>query len=105
FFKHRTEIGAGAFIGSNSALVAPVRIGDGAIIGAGSVVTRDVADYALVVGNPARRMGWMSRHGLRLQFGADGTAVCPRSGLRYQLEEGAVRCLDLDEDAPLPVAP
>jgi len=100
-----TRFRRGATVGANATIVCGVTLGRHCFVGAGSVVTRDVADYALVVGNPARRMGWMSRHGLRLQFGADGTAVCPRSGLRYQLEEGAVRCLDLDEDAPLPVAP
>ena len=54
-----------------------------AFIGAGAVVTRNVADYALVVGVPGRQIGWMSRHGYRLKFDDDGNAVCPESGIRY----------------------
>jgi UDP-2-acetamido-3-amino-2,3-dideoxy-glucuronate N-acetyltransferase len=55
-----------------------------------------------MAGVPARRAGWMSRHGHKLSFGGDGIAKCPESGYRYELRDNKVRCLDLDEDAPLP---
>jgi UDP-2-acetamido-3-amino-2,3-dideoxy-glucuronate N-acetyltransferase len=72
-------------------------------VGAGTVVTRDVPDYALVVGNPARQTGWMSRHGQALKPGKNGIMVCPEAGLRYQENgSGQLRCLDLDEEQPLP---
>jgi UDP-2-acetamido-3-amino-2,3-dideoxy-glucuronate N-acetyltransferase len=71
-------------------------------VAAGAVITKDVPDYALMVGNPARRVGYMSRHGHRLSAGPDGLMSCPESGLRYrEIEPGRLRCLDLDEDAPL----
>jgi UDP-2-acetamido-3-amino-2,3-dideoxy-glucuronate N-acetyltransferase len=68
------------------------------------VVTKDVPDYALMVGVPARQKGWMSRHGHRLSApGAKGVMICPESGLRYQEQSpGVLRCLDLDEESPLP---
>lgn len=100
-----TRFRRGCTVGANATVVCGVTLGRHCFVGAGSVVTRDVADYALVVGNPARPVGWMSRHGHRLRFDAAGEAVCPGSGLRYRMEENAVRCLDLDEDAPLPAAP
>jgi len=68
------------------------------------VVTRDVPDYALILGLPGRQDGWMSRHGERLERRGDGDWACPASGLRYREEGGVLRCLDLDEDAPLPAA-
>jgi UDP-2-acetamido-3-amino-2,3-dideoxy-glucuronate N-acetyltransferase len=79
-------------------------VGRYAFIAAGSVVTRDVQDYALVMGNPARQQGWMSRHGQKLgRPNAKGVMTCPESGLRYrEVSTGVVRCLDLDEEAPLP---
>ena len=58
------------------------------MIGAGAVVTKDVADYALVVGNPSKQIGWVSEYGHRLEFDADGVAVCPESGQKYCLSEG-----------------
>jgi UDP-2-acetamido-3-amino-2,3-dideoxy-glucuronate N-acetyltransferase len=111
-----TLLRRGATVGANATIVCGVTLGRYCFVAAGAVVTRSVPDYALVVGNPARRAGWMSRHGHRLDFrssdgsdtsepGAAGVAVCPESGLRYALSaEGAVRCLDLDEDTPLPEA-
>jgi UDP-2-acetamido-3-amino-2,3-dideoxy-glucuronate N-acetyltransferase len=73
-------------------------------VGAGAVVTKNIADYALVFGNPARQVGWMSRHGHRLEApDADGIMRCPESGHRYkEVEPGLLRCLDLDEEKPLP---
>lgn len=98
-----TRIRRGATIGANATIVCGVEIGRYAFVGAGAVVVKDVPDYALVVGNPARPCGWMSRHGVRLPApAADGLMVCPESGYRYRLEDGRVRCLDLAEDAPLP---
>jgi UDP-2-acetamido-3-amino-2,3-dideoxy-glucuronate N-acetyltransferase len=100
----KTVIRRGATIGANATIVCGVTIGRYAFIAAGAVVTKDVPDYGLVMGNPARQEGWMSRHGHRLpKADADGTMVCPESGFRYRQEpSGSVRCLDLAEDQPLP---
>src|SRR5574343_708679 len=75
----RTRVGRGASIGANATIVCGHDIGAYAFIGAGAVVTKEVPDFALVVGNPARQIGWMSAYGHRLEFGADGKAVCPES--------------------------
>jgi UDP-2-acetamido-3-amino-2,3-dideoxy-glucuronate N-acetyltransferase len=100
----KTTIKRGATIGANATVVPGVTIGRYAFIGAGAVVTRDVPDYAFMIGNPARRKGWMSRHGHVLNNpGPDGIMSCPESGLHYkEVESNLVRCLDLDEEAPLP---
>jgi UDP-2-acetamido-3-amino-2,3-dideoxy-glucuronate N-acetyltransferase len=92
-------------VGANATVVCGVTIGRYAFIGAGSVVTKDVPDYALMVGNPAHRAGWMSRHGHRLPApDLDGEMRCPESGYRYkEMAPGVIRCLDIDEEAPLPV--
>jgi UDP-2-acetamido-3-amino-2,3-dideoxy-glucuronate N-acetyltransferase len=84
--------------------VCGVTIGRYAFVAAGSVVTKDVPDYALVMGNPARQAGWMSRHGHRLDDpDFDGVMRCPENGFRYkEIEPGVLRCLDLDEEAALP---
>ena len=76
----------GATIGANATIVCGTEIGRYAFVGAGAVVTADVADHALVVGNPARRVGWMSHDGMRL--GDD--LVCPRSGRKYAERDGAL---------------
>ncbi len=102
----RTLIRRGATVGANATIVCGIEIGRYAFVAAGAVVARDVPDYALVVGVPARRAGWMSRHGHPLgNPDADGVMVCPESGYRYrETAPGVIRCLDLDEDAPLPEA-
>jgi len=99
----QTLVRRGASIGANATLVCGATIGRYAFIGAGAVVRGNVPDYALMLGVPAIRKGWMSRHGHRLtQLNADGQLVCPESGWRYQ-ETGPneLRCLDWDEDRPL----
>lgn len=99
----RTTIRRGATIGANATVVCGTTLGRYCFVAAGAVVTRDVPDYGLVVGAPARRVGWMSRHGHRLALDASGVMVCPETKYRYREKPpGVVRCLDLDEDAPLP---
>lgn len=99
----KTVIKRGATIGANATIVCGVTIGRYAFVAAGAVVTKDIPDYALFVGNPARRIGWMSRHGHLLKPRRDGIMVCPESGFRYrETTLGQLRCLDLDEEAPLP---
>jgi len=99
----RTLIRRGASIGANATIVCGVTIGRYAFIGAGAVVTADVPDYALMLGVPARRTAWMSRHGHRMsQAAAPGEYLCPESQWRYQeVEPGILRCLDWDEDRAL----
>jgi UDP-2-acetamido-3-amino-2,3-dideoxy-glucuronate N-acetyltransferase len=99
----KTLIRRGATVGANATIVCGVELGRYCFVAAGSVVTRDVADYALVIGNPARKAGWMSRHGHRLGHpGTDGCMICPESGFRYrEVRPGVLKCLDLDEEAPL----
>lgn len=99
-----TLIRRGATVGANATVVCAVVIGRYAFIAAGTVVTKDVPDYALMIGSPAKCCGWMSRHGHRLECPDDaGVMVCAESGYRYkEVEPGVIRCLDLDEDAPLP---
>jgi UDP-2-acetamido-3-amino-2,3-dideoxy-glucuronate N-acetyltransferase len=94
----------GCTIGANATIVCGVTIGRYAFVAAGSVVTKDVPDYALVMGNPARQAGWMSRHGQRLSDpDFAGEMKCPENGHRYkEVEPGVLRCLDLDEEAILP---
>ncbi|GIL15776.1 MAG: N-acetyltransferase [Chloroflexota bacterium] len=101
----RTRVRRGATIGANATIVCGVTIGRYAFVGAGAVVAEDVADYALVLGVPARQKGWMSRHGHRLQNpNEEGVMVCPESGWRYkEVKAGALKCLDWDEDTALPI--
>lgn len=86
----KTHVGKGASIGANATIVCGHDIGKYAFIGAGAVVTKQVPDYALVVGNPSRQVGWMSEHGNKLQFNAHGLAVCNESGEKYKLENNKV---------------
>jgi UDP-2-acetamido-3-amino-2,3-dideoxy-glucuronate N-acetyltransferase len=87
----RTVVKKGASIGANATIVCGHDIGEFSFIGAGAVVTKEVLPYALVVGNPARHVGWMSEFGHRLNFDENGIAVCPESKERYELENGRVR--------------
>lgn len=86
----KTTVKKGASIGANATIVCGHDIGEFAFIGAGAVVTKTVPAYALVVGNPARQMGWMSEYGHRLEFDADGIAVCKESGEKYKLSNQSV---------------
>jgi len=86
----KTHVGKGATIGANATIVCGHDIGKFAFIGAGAVVTKTVPDYALVVGNPSRQIGWMSEFGHRLVFDEKATATCPESGQVYKLENDKV---------------
>jgi UDP-2-acetamido-3-amino-2,3-dideoxy-glucuronate N-acetyltransferase len=98
-----TRVRHGATIGANATIVCGATIGRYAFIGAGAVVRGNVEDYALMLGVPARRLGWMSRHGHRLGTpDAEGIMVCPESGWRYrEVAPGVVRCEDRDEEEAL----
>lgn len=85
-----TKIGKGATIGANSTIVCGHQIGKYAFIAAGTVVTHDVPDYAMVLGNPGRQVGWMSENGQKLDFDKEGFAVCPATGEKYQLTDNQV---------------
>ena len=81
----KTHVGKGASIGANATIVCGHEIGAYAFIGAGAVVTKNVPSYALVVGNPARQLGWVGEYGHRLKFNDLGIAICPESSQKYQL--------------------
>ena len=85
-----TKVGKGASIGANSTIICGNEIGEYALIGAGSVVTKSVAPFALVVGNPARQTGWVSEYGHKLNFNDDGIAICSESNVKYKLFDGRV---------------
>jgi UDP-2-acetamido-3-amino-2,3-dideoxy-glucuronate N-acetyltransferase len=87
----KTHVGKGASIGANATIVCGHDIGEFAFIGAGAVVTKNVPAYALLVGNPARQIGWMSEYGQRLQFDETGKATCAESGQVYELQNGQVK--------------
>ncbi|GDX45439.1 N-acetyltransferase [Bacteroidota bacterium] len=91
----QTIIGKGASIGANTTLVCGNKIGKYAFIGAGAVVTKEVPDFALVIGNPAKVKYFMSRMGHKLVFSAEGHAVCPESGEKYVMENGMVTLNEL----------
>jgi UDP-2-acetamido-3-amino-2,3-dideoxy-glucuronate N-acetyltransferase len=86
----KTIVRKGASIGANATIVCGHDIGEFAFIGAGAVVTKEVFPYALVVGNPAKQVGWMSEFGHRLNFDESGIAVCPESNEKYELKDGRV---------------
>lgn len=103
-----TTIKRGATIGANATIVCGVTIGRYAFVAAGAVVTKDIPDFGLVKGSPAKQSGWMSRHGHVLNFDEHGQAVCPESQYCYEIRKDAisgkqvVRCLDIDEESVLP---
>lgn len=86
----KTHVGKGASIGANATIVCGHNIGKFAFIGAGAVVTKEISDYALVVGNPAKQLGWMSEYGHRLEFDEQNIAICPESNEKYKLEDNKV---------------
>lgn len=86
----KTLVKKGASIGANATIVCGNDIGQFAFIGAGAVVTKEVKAYALLVGNPAKQIGWMSEYGHRLNFNDKGIAICPESNEEYKLENNTV---------------
>lgn len=86
----KTHVKKGATIGANATIVCGHDIGEFAFIGAGAVITKTIPAYALVVGNPAKQIGWMSEYGHRLKFNPDGIAICPESKEKYQLKNNIV---------------
>jgi UDP-2-acetamido-3-amino-2,3-dideoxy-glucuronate N-acetyltransferase len=100
----KTLIRRGATVGANATIVCGIELGRYCFIAAGAVVTKNVPDYALMMGVPARRDGWISRHGIRLgKPDAHGIMTCPESNYRYkETKPGLLKCLDLDEEAAIP---
>lgn len=86
----KTIVKKGASIGANATIVCGHDIGEFAFIGAGAVVTKTIPAYALVVGNPAKQIGWVSEYGHRLNFDSNGIAICPETNQEYELKEGSV---------------
>ena len=98
----KTFIKRGATIGADATIVCGITLGRYCFIGAGAVVTKDIPDYGLVLGNPGKLSGYMSRHGHKLQFDDSNHAICPESKFVYEKVDDQVHCLDLNEDEPLP---
>lgn len=104
----KTLIRRGATIGANATIVCGITLGRFCFVAAGAVVTKDVPDYALMMGNPARQKGWMSRHGHLLKNpDTKGVMICPESGYKYQIQKSetgieTLKCLDLSEEESLP---
>ena len=90
----KTVVKKGASIGANATIVCGNDIGKYAFIGAGAVVTKEVPDYALMVGNPSKNIGWMSEFGERLNFDSAGIAICDNTGLKYKLSNNSVHKID-----------
>lgn len=89
----KTLLKKGVSIGANATIICGNTIGEYALIGAGTVVTKDVPDYALVLGNPSRQIGWVSKAGHRLTFNTDNLATCPETGERYRVDRDRVFAL------------
>ncbi len=99
----KTTIRRGATIGANATVVCGIILGRYCFISAGAVVTKDVPDYAMILGVPGKQRGWMSRHGHPLREKDEaGDFVCPESGFRYREQDGVLHCLDLNEEEVLP---
>lgn len=90
-YYKKTLVKEGASLGANCTIICGITIGKHAFVGAGAVVTKDIPDYALVVGNPARIVGWMSEAGEKLKFDSNGIAICSKSKKKYKLEDNLVR--------------
>jgi len=86
----QTQVKKGATIGANATIICGITVGEYALIGAGSVVTKDVSAYALVLGNPSKQTAWVSEYGHKLQFNEDGIAICPESNEKYKLDNNYV---------------
>jgi len=99
-----TRVRRGATLGANATVICGADLGRYSLVGAGAVVTGEHPDYALLLGVPARRQGWISRHGHRLEArDKAGNLLCPETGFRYrESESGTLSCLDQPEDLPLP---
>ncbi len=100
----KTILHRGTTIGANATVVCGIELGRYSFIAAGAVTVKNVPDYALMMGVPARQFGWMSRHGIRLpEPDGNGIMLCPESGYRYkEIEPAVLKCLDLNEDEALP---
>ena len=99
----KTLIKRGATVGANATIVCGITLGRYCFIAAGAVVTKDVPDYAFIVGVPGKQKGWMSRHGHVLKPDTSGQMICLESGYRYrEMPPGTLKCLDLNEEEPLP---
>ncbi len=99
----KTLIRRGSTVGANATIVCGITLGRYSFIAAGAVVTKDVADYAFILGVPGFQKGWMSRHGHILDFSKKSIAICAESGFKYELNNDKhVHCLDYDEEASLP---
>lgn len=90
-FYTETLVKEGASIGANATIVCGITVGKHSLIGAGAVVTKDVPDFALVLGNPGKVVGWVSEAGLRLEFDEEGIAYCEKSDKKYKFEDGIVK--------------
>ena len=90
----KTTVKKGASIGANATIVCGNDIGKYAFIGAGAVVTKSIPDYALVVGNPAKQIGWVSEYGHKLQFNEKGKATCPETKQAYEITNNKVTKID-----------
>lgn len=90
-FYRKTRVKEGASLGANCTILCGLTVGRHAFVAAGAVVTKDVPDFALVAGNPARHVGWVSEAGKKLAFDRKGFASCEKSGKTYKLENGALR--------------
>jgi serine acetyltransferase len=91
WLTQKTKINEGASIGASAVIVSPKVVGRWAMVGAGAIVTKDVPDFALVVGNPARQIGWVGKNGLKLQSTGQDVYVCPISGEKFFLENFIMR--------------
>ena len=100
----KTVVRRGATIGANATILCGIELGRYCFVAAGATVVKNVPDYALMQGVPAKQVGWMSRHGHRLKKqNSNGIMICHESGFRYrEINPGFVKCIDLEEEAPLP---